>query len=320
MKILLTFFGLILSVGLFAQTKVDLDITLNSIVIDKRDEIPQEAKSRLEEKLAKIASENGAGGISINSRFVLAAKVNTNSKDIVPGPPQMVAVNLELTFLVGDAATNQIFKTTSIELKGVGGNENIALINAIRQINVKSKDLSDLVLTGKAKINDYYTQNCMAIKNKALSLGGQKKYEEALYELLQVPASSSSCFETVLPIVQELQQKEIDLRSRELYLKASTVWSTNPNQKGADEVAGILTKISPLYTNISEVKILIDQIREKIQENEKRNWNFKLLEYDNSIKLEELRIEAAKQTAIEYHRNYKPQVNIYNNYNRVYWW
>jgi len=54
----------------------------------------------LKNKLDQIATKNGIGGSEVNPRFIITAEVNITTKDIIPGPPQMIAQNLDITFLL----------------------------------------------------------------------------------------------------------------------------------------------------------------------------------------------------------------------------
>jgi hypothetical protein len=122
---------LLLGLGSFdsyAQEKLsDVNrIDLNTFVPEQAEPLPNQAKSLLENKLSQIASNNGMGGTSINPRFVLLANTAIISKDIIPGPPQLLAYNFEITFYIADAMDLKKFANTSIEVKGIGSNENKA--------------------------------------------------------------------------------------------------------------------------------------------------------------------------------------------------
>ena len=146
----------IFSNSVFCQAQSDASrIVLNAAILDKENKLPEEAKKQLIVKLNQVATENGVGGNALSARFVIAAKINVLSKDIVAGPPQMIAQNLEVVFFIGDATNNAIFSNTSLSLKGVGTNENKALISAIQNINPKNKQFIDFINTGKNKIIEY---------------------------------------------------------------------------------------------------------------------------------------------------------------------
>ena len=156
--------------------------------------IPSEAKNMLLSKLNQIASNNGMAGSVINPRFVITANVSIGTKDIIAGPPQMIAQNMDLTLFVGDAVTNTIFSNTTISLKGVGTNENKGFIEAFKMINVKQKDILACLEEGKNKIINYYATNCDFILKNAQTLVKQEQYDEAIYTLSLVPEVCKDCY------------------------------------------------------------------------------------------------------------------------------
>ena len=164
-----------------AQVKLDDfgRIVLNTYLPDNSS-IPAEAKKALETKLSQITTNNGMGGSTANPRFIITAVLNVTTKDIVPGPPQMIAQNIEVTLFVGDAITNTSFSNTILSIKGVGTNENKALIDAIKNINPKNKEITDFLEEGKNKIITYYVTQCDFIIKDAETLAKQEKFDEAI--------------------------------------------------------------------------------------------------------------------------------------------
>jgi len=290
-------------------------IVLNSVVLDKENKIPDEAKNQLLSKLTQISSNSGMGGNSITPRFVIAAKINILTKDVVAGPPQMIAVNSEIVFFIGDAETNQEFATSTITGKGVGTNENKGLISLIQNINVNNKLLLELTQTGKNKIVDYYTNQCDFIIKKAQTKAQQQQFDESIYDLMQVPEVCKSCYMKCLSAVQPIYKKKIDRDGLMKLNEATSKWNPSQNRKGADDVASILSSIEPESASYKNAIALAETIKAKVEEIEKRNWEFKMKKYNDAINLESQRIESARQTAIAYYQN-QPKTIIYN---RIIW-
>ncbi len=310
-KVLLPLF-LLYSYNLLSQTSTNTSrIVLNAVVFDKDNKLPGDAKSQLESKLDQIASDNGVGGNSINPRFVIAAKLNIISKDIIAGPPQMVALNLEVVFFVGDAVDNQVYANTTVTLKGVGTNENKALISAVQNVAVKNKTFAELVNTGKSKIVEYYLQKCDFITKRAETLSQQQNFDQAIYELMQVPDVCKGCYDRCLGAVQPIYQKKIDREATISLTKAKASWNANQNKKGAIEAADFLGKIEPLSASFKEGLELSERIRKKVEADEKRAWEFKMKRHADGVKLELQRIEAARDAAVAYYQN-QPKVIVYN--------
>lgn len=312
MKNILFILALFTSFQLYSQSDNDKNrIILNSYVFDAENKLPQEAKNILQTKLGQIASKNGFGGDSYNPRFILAAKINIVSKDIIAGPPQMMALNLDIIFFVGDAIDNQVYSNTSISAKGVGTNENKALINAIQQVSPQNKNFIDLVNVGKTKISNYYSEKCDFIIQKAKTLFLQQKYDEAIYGLMEVPEVCKSCYEKCLTAVQPIFQAKIDREATLSLSKAKNAWSASPNSKGAEDVAVLLATVDPSSTSYKEAISFSEIVRKKIEADDKKEWEFNLRKYADGIKLEQQRVDAIRQIAVAYYKN-QPQTVIYN--------
>jgi hypothetical protein len=289
-------------------------VVLNSYLPEKI-ALPKEAKEMLMAKLSQIATNNGMGGSQANQQFIITASVNVGTKDIIAGPPQLISQNINITFFVGDAITNTIFSNTTISLKGVGTNENKAMIDALNSINQKNKELLAMLDKGKSKIVLYYNSQCDFILTKSKTLSDQQKYKEAIYELMLVPEVCKTCYDKCMEAVQPIFQKLIDHVCTLKLNEAKTTWAANPNSSGASTVAPLLSEINPYAACYNDALAFSETVRKKVEEDEKRNWDFKMKKYTDGVKLEKQRIEAAKEIAVQYAKN-QPKTIVYN---RIIW-
>jgi hypothetical protein len=326
-------------------------IILNTYLPDDMS-IPSEAKNFLSTKLSQIASNNGMGGSQLNPRFVITAAVNVGTKDIIPGPPQMIAQNLEVTLFVGDALDNTIYSNVILNVKGVGTNENKAFIEAIKTINPKNKEILDFLETGKKKIIDYYTSQCDFILKNALSLAKLEKYDEAIYALAVVPEVCQECYNKCLDTATYIYQQKINAECKVKLNEAKMAWSGSLNAEGAERAGSILSSINPLSNCQSDVDNLIKSIDSKLKADEKKKWDFQMKQYADKVaaqkeqmriaeenmkrddaqheressreaayrekqslrnhELDKLRVNANREVALEYARNQPKTINHYN--------
>ncbi len=209
-----------------AQVKLDDfgRIVLNTYLPDNI-AIPSEAKSLFLTKLNQITSNNGMGGSQANPRFIITANVNVGTKDIIAGPPQMIAQNIDITLFVGDAVTNTIFSNTTLSLKGVGTNENKAFIDALKTINPKNKEVLAFLEEGKTKIINYYSTNCDFIIKDAQALVKQEKYDEAIFQLSLVPDVCKDCYFKCLDTLTQIYQQKIDADCKVKFNEAKVTWT-----------------------------------------------------------------------------------------------
>jgi len=314
MKKNITFLIILLYCGiqLFAQKSNDLGrIVLNPIVLNSSSKIPEEAVSNLESMLTQIAADKGIGGISINPRFVIAAKLNLSSKDIVAGPPQMFALNIDMSIFIGDAIENKVFSSTVFTIKGVGTNENKAYIDAIKKINLKSPKLITMIDVGKNKIIEYYNSQCSIIIAKVNGLKSLGNYDEAIYELMQVPDVSNSCYDNCMTQAEIIYKLKIDRDCKQLLNTARLKWTTSKSAEGAKEAMEYLKQIDQSASCTKELENLMKEISQKLNADEIRDWELKMKLYTDAVDLEKRNIEAAKEIAVSYYNN-QPNTIIYN--------
>lgn len=308
------------------------DITL-SVYVPEKIELTQDAKDLLRTKLLQTVTNNGLAESLSNSRFIITAALAITSKDILPGPPQMIAQNLSITLFIGDALDNKIFSSVTISLKGVGTNENKSFIDAIKSINPKRKDLIEFVEQGKNKIISYYDSHCDQILNDAISLAQKEKYDEGIYILSLVPSACSSCYAKCSDKINELFVARINQDGKNKLSEANAIWAATGNLNGAEKVIDLLSKIHIDANSKKDAENLISQISTKLQADEKREWDFKMKQYEDEVKMEQQRMKmmeesdirnsqlqseqlnAARQVAFEYAKN-QPKTVTYNN---IYW-
>lgn len=303
--------------------------------------IPAESQKLLLNKLNQIVTNNGIGGSSANPRFIITAIVNVGTKDVIAGPPQMIAQNLDITFFIGDAIKNTKFSNVTISLKGVGTNENKSFIEAIKTINPKNKEIVTFIEEGKNKIIDYYATNCDFIIKDAQTLVKQEKFNEAIYELSLVPDVCQQCYFKCLDTLAGVYQKSIDQDGVKKLNEAKIIWTSNMNPDGAEKAGEVLNTINVNAACQKDARKLISSIDAKLKADEKAKWAFKLKQYEDKIaaqkeqvriaeekdkrdavsrekqssrnyELDKLRVNAYREIAVEQARN-QPKTVTYNN-------
>lgn len=286
-----------------AQVKLDDfgRIVLNTYLPEDI-ELPEESKKILLTKLNQIISINGIGGGQVNPRFILTANVNVGTKDIISGPPQLIAQNLEVTLYVGDAISNTIFSTTSVSLKGIANNENKAFIDALKTINPKNKEISKFLEDGKTKIISFYSTNCDFIIKNSQVLAKQEKFDEAIYTLSLVPEVCKDCYFKCLDTLTAIYQQKIDADCKLKFNKAKVIWASAQTPNGAELAGDVLSTINPIANCQSAIAAFIKVIDTKLKADERARWQFKIKQYQDkiAIKKESMRVaeERSKRNAI----------------------
>ena len=305
-------------VAISSNAQVKLDdfgrIVLNTYLPDNI-AIPTEAKNLLITKLNQITSNNGMGGSQANPRFIITANVNVGTKDIIAGPPQMIAQNLDVTLFIGDAFTNTIFSNTTLSLKGVGTNENKAFIDALKTINPKNKEVLAFLEEGKTKIINYYSTNCDFILKEASTLSDQFKFNEAIYQLMMVPNVCKECYFKAKDAATIIFNKKIESDCTEKLKEAKLIWAAEPTENGALKASAIMISIIPSANCKTEINKLASEIKNKLQLEQKKKYDFDMLEMQKKYDTEQKRLDAVREIALEQAKN-KPKTFTYIN---IYW-
>jgi hypothetical protein len=290
--------AIVFAMQIHAQKQIKLNdfgrIILNTY-LPENTEIPTGAKKALETKLSQIATNNGMGGSAANSRFIITAVLNIGTKDVVAGPPQMIAQNIDITFFVGDAFTNTIFSNTIVSVKGVGTNKNKAFINAIKNIKPKNNEIISFLEKGKKKIIDYYITQCDFIIKDAQTLVKQEKYDEAIYKLSLVPEVCKECYFKCLDTLAGIYQQKIDADCKIKFNKAKVTWSAAQNPTGAEKAGDILITINPMANCQKAITTFIKSIDAKLKADEKARWQFKMKQYADKIAMQKEQVRIAEE-------------------------
>lgn len=264
-------------ISMYAQT----DQLYISVIQPERDDIPSEAGKLLERKMVQLLTANGISSLDTNNRFVITAKADVTSKDIVASTPQRVSEKIDLTLLIGDMVENKVFETITLPLIGIGINENKAFISAINQIKPQNKDLVVFLNRGKDEIVNYYSVRCSQIIKQAQQLASNNEYDEAIYQLMQVP-DICDCSKECQTLMIEYAIRRNNAEAAQLLNEAKARWAASPTPDGASQVADIIANIPANTDSQSKVESLIAAINKKLRQDEKRQWDFKIKKYNDA--------------------------------------
>lgn len=274
-------FKLFLSAMMVCPVYAQTDQLYISVVQPDRAEIPSDAGKQLERKITQLLTANGISSLDANNRFVITAKADITSKDIVASTPQRISEKVDLTFLIGDMVENKVFETITLPLIGIGINENKAFIAAINQIKPQNKDLVAFLDRAKEKIVNYYSVRCSQIIKQAQQLASGNEYDEAIYQLMQVP-DICDCAKECQDLMIEYTIKRNNAMAAKLFNEAKARWAASPTSEGASNVADIIAKIPANTASQKNIDALIKSINNKLRADEKRQWDFKMKQYSDA--------------------------------------
>lgn len=290
-----------------AQTNA-CEIPLMVYISDQDESLPRTAASQLSNRLIRVVADNGLAASDGYAQFVISPEFSVLSKSILPGPPRSFIYDFELTLFIGDSFGQKIFTSTTLNVKGVGENENKAYIDAVRKVNPKSREIQDFIADGKDKIIDYYNNNYLNIIKKAQSLSVQKNFEEAMFLLMAIPECSKG-YDSALKATAIVYQLYIDDLCNQYLNRARMAWVAEQNSYGAEAAGEYLMHIYPDAKCYSDAMSLYKEIKSKVNE----DWHFVMKMYNDQISLEKQRINAWKEVGVAYGRGQKARTS------HIYW-
>lgn len=286
-------------------------------VILQESSIPAPAANVVLNKLTQIVTKNGLGADSFDPRFIITANMVEISHESTATAPVMQALVLSPTLYIGDAATGTLYASCALnQIKGAGTNETKAYMQAVKGIRVDDPAVQRFIETGKTRIIEWYNSQIDFLISEANSLAGQGKYDEGIALLFTVPSVCKAAFDKAMRAAEQIFQQKIDVEGASLLNTATHVWNANQSWDGANEAAGYLSRIHPLSSAVAGGMALSKSIATRIKELDKREWDFKMRQFEAETNLEGKRIEATAEVG---KAMAKRPVNYYN-MNSFGWW
>lgn len=276
-------------------------IALKVVVEEMVEPFPLAAKTQMENKLNRLLTENGISSMDYLGQFFITVKQMPLTKDVLAGPPMQVSTTMEFSFYIADYYNQIIFSTTSVTAKGVGVSEPKCYMDAIKHINLNSKELQKFVKEGKAKIIDYYNAQVDNMMLKARSLAKQKDFEQALFLMHCIPSECDK-YQQAVALGDEIYQMYIDHLCEINLASARTAWVSEQNSSGASAAGEYLKQIYPEAKCYDEAMKLYKEIKGKVLD----DWKFEMKMYQDQVDLEKARVEAWRAVGVAYGKGQQP--------------
>lgn len=285
-----------------AVNAADCELYLSIFPITQGESVPDGAADALYTRMQNALTTTGVVASTDYSQFILTAKFNHITEDVVAGPPMMTAFVTDLTLYIGNQVTEQVFASQTITLRGVGKSQERAYKNAMQQLSGKNRELTTFIDKGRKKIIAWYDSNYRQILADAQKAAGTHNYEQALYLATSIPtccAGYDEAYNATLKYFQEYINWEGDKE----YRAALAAWSVDPTATGAEEAFTHLLAIDPSSAAYAKGMKLADEMKKQVKSD--RDFEYRQ-KYNDQIDLERRRIEAARAVGVAWGNGQKP--------------
>lgn len=293
----------------FSQTSNDVGkISLSIVMPENSENLNSMQLSKIETKISQIVTESGLGASGVNNSFVIYPKFAIYETNVVEGGMQNITiVTADLSLNIKQVENNILFSSISKQLKGSGSTKELAITNAISKIPTKDSDYLTFIAKGKTKIIEYYSIKCEDIIRKSDGYVKMQQYEEALGLLMTVPEEATQCYTKTQEKAIEVYKIYQTQKCAILIQKAKTLLAANKYI----ETLEILSDLDPSASCFSEGQEIARTAEMKVDDEEKRKWDFHLKQYNDEVSLKKMRIDAIKEIAVSYYKS-KPTSFNYN--------
>jgi hypothetical protein len=282
----------------------DCDMPLGVVVPEQAEPLDVSAQTQITNKLRRIASQNGIGGSLEYSPFVITASVDVVNKEIISGSPVKYIYVLDVNLYIVDTQNQQVYASTTVEVRCAGNSQTKTYINGIKQINPSNKELQTFIEKGRTKMLDYYNTNYQKIIKQARSLASLHQYDEALFNLMTVPACSIG-YEAATKELKIIYQQYVDRQCVENLASAKSAWLNGFSKESAAEAAVYLSQIYPDAACYGDAQELATEIKKHLGE----EWKFEMKQWDDAVSIEQQKVKNAREIAIAF-AEHQPEKDV----------
>ncbi|MDE5842489.1 MAG: hypothetical protein K2H35_01985 [Muribaculaceae bacterium] len=233
-----------------AESELSGEVMISPYIVS--DANTPKADKVLKDMLNRIVTKYGVSSPNdLISPFIITGHAIELSQETTSTAPPHVAVDLSLTLYIGNGEDGTQFSSCNMNLRGVGGNIDQAYASAYRHINVNSPEVNEAIVTGRARIKEYYAAAAPGLIKKAETYAASGNYGEAYRILLMIPAVCPQ-YTQAQEMLLSLVQKESDANNEEIISRARAAWSASPDESGAAAAQRYLASLSNMSPKVRQ--------------------------------------------------------------------
>lgn len=272
------------------------EITFGVLVPDMEQGFTLSQSDMLQRRLESLCSRNGAFVMNNPNGFFLYPTIAVISDEVAESGMQNVySIKAELT-ISARQIDGGVVASVSKTYRGVGRSRVQAMTALIQAINISDAEYAKFIIEAKAAAVKYYQTQCGRIMAQAEQYAATNDYRAAIATLFQVP-QEASCYSIVGTKLSEYYKQYQTLLCSTVKMDVEAAMATH-NYDGA---ALLLTEIDPSSECYNYAVEQFKQIENEVAKIEKRDWDFKMKQYNDAVALEKRLIEATTEVAKAYY-------------------
>ncbi len=315
-------FALIYGIVGLAQETGDLDaiklfIDKNDVQLENSEDLNDPQADRLFQRVSQLMNRVGITEYGY-STFLVTPKLDVISvTESDAGIAKTVLAECEL-FLTVKRVFNSTRKQTegsatmntySKKIMGSGYTKSEAISNAISNINSLDKNdgIKKFFEITKKKINDYYQNpvNCDNVLKEAKQALAMKNYRKSIALSFSVPTNApcyKKAYDDAILVYNTYIEDECERQLIQMKIHAALAQKSDADFKThCDSVVKIMGEIEPSAEKCyAAAKVIIAGIEQKLNEQQKREWEAYKLTVTDRNRLERERLKAIQKINVNY--------------------
>lgn len=269
--------------------------------------------SMLEDRIKDIVSMNGLSAEGSLDGFLIYPKFDINGTQTVTLPlGNMTVVKCTLSLFVRQYIPNStnglVFSSFNRDIAGNGNSASEAISNAITQIRPDDEALQAFMTKARTKIVSYYVQHCEQVMNEAQHAADLQNYDKAFALLLSIPKEATQCYNQVQQKAAEYYLSKQRHDCNRYIVEAKTFAAAHEY----DSALAVLKLVDPESVCRDDLAAVLNDIVTRVDENEKKNWEYLIERLHDSTDIEKARVTAESDLAKAYLEGAGRQVYVVN--------
>lgn len=250
----------------------------------------------LQTRLERLCTSNGIAVINVPDGFFLYPTISIVSDEVAEGGMRNInIVKAEVTLSVR-RIDGDVVSTVGRSLSGSGYSRSQAITSLIQSLNVMESIYTRFISDTKSAMMSYYQSQCKQIMIQADQYAAIGDYRAAIAKLFRIP-SNAACFASV----SEQMSKYYSLFQSQLCKTVKMTVESALSTHDYEVAAHLLTEIDPSSECYDYALKQFKHIEKEVAKLEKRDWDFKMRQYNDAVVTERQVIDACRDIAKAYY-------------------
>lgn len=254
-------------------------ITLGIKKIENHDKLNASQINILNNHVEYLVTANGMSGDANQENFMVVPTLNVIQSQVVTSTLQPVhQVTCMFMLTAKETLSGKAFSSMSRKVVSGGVTEEVAMNNALINVDPESGDVREFFLKTRQGIINYYENNCQNLLAKANTQHQARKFLESIHTLYGIPPEAKSCFDQAQPLIlksfNDFQKQECGMLVQKAKAEAANFQFNN-----AVELIALVDPTGPCK---DEARLFLKNLENKIDRENTRVWDL----YNSLVELQ----------------------------------